>query len=194
MRLDARHGEELGVEEFAGEAASRAHGAQVDRPVSPRARVVHRRCGLAAHLAASTLLLENPRQGLLRDEVATGGQAASQHAPKLLAEAPLPLGIGDHSVGQRRPRLPHPSGFFFAPLAAVGRFQVQTRPTAVRAGWRLRGERLLMQWLLKRQQVQHADPQVGLSRCYDRLAQSRSGHFLKVCTILDTNQTSRDIM
>lgn len=124
------------VAERPGLGVLRAHGAEIDRPVSPASNMVHAHGRSSAYLATLPGSLPNLGEGALFRQGETQGISAPEQSPELLPKRDLALGILRRARLQRRPELPDKRGFFLAFFAAIGRPKGRERRPAV---WALAG-------------------------------------------------------
>jgi hypothetical protein len=119
-----------------GGVATRAHGAKIDRPVSPRTNVTRAHGGLAAKVALAVEPREYARDFFWREHRLPTGIAAGSQVPKVLAKVGLPFLVQHRPGSEGGPELAHAGGGLFTAVAAIGRSLGMVRSVAVRAGSR----------------------------------------------------------
>jgi len=124
------------VAERPGLGVLRAHGTEIDRPVSPASNMVHADGRSSAHLATLPGPLPNLGEGALFRQSEAQWISAAEQPPKLLPKRDLALGILRRARLECRPELPDKRGFFLAFFAAIGRPRGRERRPAV---WALVG-------------------------------------------------------
>lgn len=118
--------------------ALRAHGSQIERAVSPAARVLDLGCRAAAYRADAPVPCDHLCDNSRRNHALTARISAPEKIPKRLPRPGLPLGIEDRLARDRTPELPDESRHIAAMGTAIGTPLGIARATTIGALRRIR--------------------------------------------------------